>query len=91
MYAYCVRPPHFDNITPTAYLFFDGEVTFETKEENLAVLRSDYKFVVYQSKIYRVCEIDLDDPAGFIKFWHRDPFSGFPDYEQIDTQIEYEI
>ena len=85
MFAYFVEPPTTDRTSNTNYLWIEDvrEVTYETATENLAVLRYDYRFVVYLGVVYRVCEVELDDDRRFIKYWVDDPFKDFPDYEPI--------
>lgn len=82
-YKVDVGPP--DNHSNTQYLWLrDEAINYETSEDDLAVLRNDYKFVVYKGQVHRVCQVEFDDDKRFIKFWITDPFRGFADYEQIE-------
>jgi hypothetical protein len=88
MFAYRVTSSGADKPNNTHYLWIaDKDLDYETPSENIALLREDYKFVVYQDKVYRVCQVEFDDEQRFIKFWIEDPFSGFQDYEQFEKSL----
>lgn len=85
MFAYKITRFDLDLPLNIAYIWIDDEpVIYETKEDKLALLREDYRFVIYLDKMYRVCQVEFDEDRRFIKFWPKDPFEGFEDYEQID-------
>ena len=91
MFAYHVNDTGSDRVSNTRYFWCRADpITYESKAENLVVLRDDYKFAVYMDKVYRVCEVNLwDDPReNFVKVWDVDPFAGFDDYEQIPASVE---
>lgn len=65
----------------------DGPADGDTEECYLLLLRTDHKFAVYMNKVYRVCEVMIDDNEPYIRVWVNDPFAGFPDYEQLPNDV----
>ncbi len=95
MEAYWTMEPRWDRCSDIEYFWLSAPswypcrqyVDNDTDPKHILLIRSDYKFAMYCNKVYRVCEISIDDfnDAPFIKVWINDPFKDFPDYEQIST------
>lgn len=51
----------------------------DTPQDQLIGISSCRRFLVHQDKVYRICEIDLDEEE-YVKVWIDDPFKEFEDY-----------